>query len=64
MLPKTVLLSVFFALTQALDQKVATLGAWPDSQDNSVPLRQNINKLQADGGPQWYSQRLLIVMNT
>lgn len=54
MLPKTVLISVFFALTNALDQKVATIGAWPASQDGAVPIRQNINKLHADGGPQWY----------
>lgn len=55
MLPKKVVISLFWAIAQAAqDPDLATTGAWSELDDTTVPLRLNINKLSSEAGPQWY----------
>lgn len=63
MLPKKVLISLFWAITQAAqDPDLATTGAWPELDDTTIPLRQNINKLSSEAGPQWCAFTPLIIL--
>lgn len=56
MLPKSVLIS--FLLTCVGANDLAVVGTWPElisatSNQDQVPLRENINKFQREGGPKW-----------